>query len=560
VKKLLRFTVFGLIVVMVLPSLVGVVTAQGERKVLVTAYGVGDPHSIDPQLAIDTRDMTMVTQLFPGLTWLNEETRDVELAMAASYDVSEGGTVYTFHLLEQVPWVRYNAESEAVEQLMDESGNPRYVTASDFVFGWTRALDPVTAAPGAYMMAPYIVGATEFNAGEGDPESLGLRAVDDYTFEVTAPEAVGYVLGIYGLGTARPVPAWAIEESGDVWAEPENIATYGPFALKEWAHEESITFVKNPFWPGSEGIGQAKLDELTIRFMDNPVQLREYEADSMDVIFAPASELDRIRADATLNSELSIVPGLCSQAWGFNTQKPPFDNVHIRRAFSYAVDRQSLVDYVTKGGEIPARWFTPPSISMAPTLEANPDLGIEFDPELAQQELALGLEDLGLESADDLPPITVVFGNTEMLSMTAQALQVMWEDTLGIRVELSALDTTTYWSTMEENAGQIYRAGWCPDYNDANNYLRDVMRSDSLYNYGHWQNAEFDRLVDEARLLSDPEQRRALYAQAEQLMIVDDAATIPLYWPIVAMLTKPYVGRTYATTGVEAYWKWDINR
>jgi oligopeptide transport system substrate-binding protein len=111
---------------------------------------------------------------------------------------------------------------------------------------------------------------------------------------------------------------------------------------------------------------------------------------------------------------------------------------------------------------------------------------------------------------------------------------------------------------MEENAGQIFRAGWCPDYNDANNYLRDVMRSDSIYNYGRWQNAEFDSLVDEARLSSDPEQRRALYAQAEQLMVVDDAATIPLYWPITAMLTKPYVTRTYSTTGVEAYWKWDI--
>jgi oligopeptide transport system substrate-binding protein len=545
---------------MVLPSLVGPAMAQDGSKVLVTAYGVGDPRSIDPQQAIDTRDLTLVTQLFPGVTWQNEETKEVEPGMAASWDISEDGLVFTFHLLEQVPWVHYNADSGEVEQLLDESGNPRYVTARDFVFGWTRALDPATASPAAYILAPYIVGAAEFNAGEGSADALGIRAVDDFTFEVTAPEAVGFALGIYGLINARATPAWAIEESGDVWTEPENIASYGPFALKAWSHEESITFVKNPFWPGSEGIGQAKLDELTIRFMDEPVQLREYEAGSMDVAFAPAGELDRIRADSTLNSELSIVPGLCSQAWGFHTQKPPFDNVHIRRAFTYAVDRQSLVDFVTKGGEIPARWFTPPSISMAPTLEANPDLGVEYNPELAQQELELGLEELGLASADDLPPITVVFGNTEILSLTAQTLQVMWEDTLGIRVELSALDTTTYWSTMEEDAGQIFRAGWCPDYNDANNYLRDVMRSDSIYNYGHWQNAEFDQLVDEARLLSDPEQRRALYAQAEQLLVADDAGTIPLYWPIVAMLTKPYVSRTYAVTGVEAYWKWDITQ
>jgi oligopeptide transport system substrate-binding protein len=558
VKNVFRLVVLVLIVMLAVPSMTGIATAQDGEKTLVTAYGLGDPHSIDPQLGIDTRDITLVTQLFPGLTWLNEVTREVELAMAASYDVSEDGTVYTFHLLEDVPWVHYNADSREVEQIMDADGNPRYVTAGDFVFGWTRALDPATASPGAYMLAPYIVGAAEFNAGEGSAEDLGFQALDDYTLEVTGPEAVGYVLGIYGLGLARPVPAWALEESGDVWTEPENIATYGPFALKDWTHDESITFVKNPFWPGSVGVGQAKLDELTVRFMDNPVQLREYEAGNMDVIFAPISELDRIRADSTLSAELSIVPGLCSQAWGFHTKKAPFDNVHIRRAFTFAVDRQTLVDYVTKGGEIPARWYTPPSISMAPTLEDNPDLGVEYNPELAQEELALGLEEMGLDSADDLPAITVVFGNTETLSLTAQALQVMWEETLGVRVELSGLDTTTYWSTLEEDAGQIFRAGWCPDYNDANNYLRDVMRSDSIYNYGHWDNAEFDQLVDQARLLTDPAERRALYAQAEQLMVVEDAGTMPLFWPITATLTKPYVSRTVSTTGFQAYWKWDI--
>lgn len=557
-KNVFRLVVLVLIVMLAVPSMTGIATAQDGEKTLVTAYGLGDPHSIDPQLGIDTRDITLVTQLFPGLTWLNEVTREVELAMAASYDVSEDGTVYTFHLLEDVPWVRYNADSGEVEQIMDADGNPRYVTAGDFVFGWTRALDPATASPGAYMLAPYIVGAAEFNAGEGSAEDLGFQALDDYTLEVTSPEAVGYALGIYGLGLARPVPAWALEESGDVWTEPENIATYGPFALKDWTHDESITFVKNPFWPGSVGVGQAKLDELTVRFMDNPVQLREYEAGNMDVIFAPISELDRIRADSTLSAELSIVPGLCSQAWGFHTKKAPFDNVHIRRAFTFAVDRQTLVDYVTKGGEIPARWYTPPSISMAPTLEDNPDLGVEYNPELAQEELALGLEEMGLDSADDLPAITVVFGNTETLSLTAQALQVMWEETLGVRVELSGLDTTTYWSTLEEDAGQIFRAGWCPDYNDANNYLRDVMRSDSIYNYGHWENDEFDQLVDEARLLTDPDERRALYAEAEQLMVVEDAGTMPLYWPIAATLTKPYVSRTVSTTGFQAYWKWDI--
>lgn len=558
-NRLARVTALTLALVMVLP-LVGSVAAQDEGKTLIIALGPGDPRSIDPQQGINVRDLTLINLLFPGLTVLDEVTREVQPGLAESWEISEDGLVYTFKLVEEIPWVRYNAEAGEVDAVLDPDGNPRYVTAHDVVFGWLRALNPETASPAAYILAPYITGGEAFNAGEGSAEDVGIKAIDDYTFEVTAPEKVGFALGIYGLLNARPVPEWSIDEAGTVWIEPENINSYGPFALKEWAHEESMTFVKNPFWPGTESISQPKLDTVVVRFLDEVVALREYEAGAIDVASAvPADQLDRIRADETLSQELTIISGLCSQAWGFHTEKPPFDNVHIRRAFSYAVDRQSLVDNITKGGEIPAPWFTPPSISMAPTLEDNPDLGIHFDPDKAMEELQLGLEELGLTSVDELPSITVVFGNTPALSATGQALQQMWANTLGVQVELSALDTTTYWSTMMEDAGQIHRAGWCPDYNDANNYLRDVMHSESIYNYGHWNSPEFDALVDEARVLDDPDRRRELYAQIENLMIVEEAAIIPLYWPAYPSLTKPYVERTYEVTGVQAFWKWDVN-
>jgi len=165
-------------------------------------------------------------------------------------------------------------------------------------------------------------------------------AIDDYTFEVTAPEAVGYVLGIYGLVPRVP----SRPGHRGKWrclTEPENIATYARLRSKSDTRG-SIVFVKNPFWPGSEGIGQANLTN-DIRFMDNPVQLREYEADSMDVIFAPASELDRIRADSTLNAELSIVPGLCSQAWA-SIPETAFDNVQSgARSVSRSIARVWLI-------------------------------------------------------------------------------------------------------------------------------------------------------------------------------------------------------------------------
>ena len=533
-----------------------------KPKAITVQRGANDPKSIDPQRAVDARDAELETQLFPPLVVPNVETNEIMPGMAQSWEVSPDGLVYTFHLLEKVPWVRYNSDIKAVEQVKDKDGNVRYVTAKDFVYGFIRALDPQTASTEAYVLAPYIVGGADFNSGKGTADKVGVKAVDDYTFQVTAPEKIGYVLGIYSIINARATPDWAIQASGDVWTEPENINTFGPLALKEWVHESSMTMVKNPFWPGSKGIQPAKLDQVTFRFIDPAVGLREYEAGNIDVTGIPSDQVERVRVDAKLSPQLKIVPGMCTQAWGFNTQKAPFDNVHIRRAFNYAVDRESLVKDILAGGQIAAGFFTPPSIAVAPSASKEyADLGSKmFDPEKAKQELALGLKDLGLASADQLPSITVEFGTAPELTAVSQALQAMWQETLGVKVELAQIDNKVYWGKQEKDAGQIFRAGWCPDYNDTNNYLLDVYRSDSICNYGKWANAEYDKLVDQARVEADPATRLKLYTQAEQLLNIEDAGTMTLYYPVTASLTKPNIKRTYTLIGMDYYWDWDLTQ
>jgi len=299
---------------------------------------------------------------------------------------------------------------------------------------------------------------------------------------------------------------------------------------------------------------------VVVRFLDDATQLPEYEACTMDAISVPPAEVERVKADATLNAEYSVGPQNCTYYYGFNFEKPPFDNVHIRKAFSLAIDRQSIVDNVTKAGQIPARWFSRPGHTAAPTLEEFPNLGIGFDAEAAKSELELGLKDLGLASAAELPPITLVFGNTTTHTAIAQAIQQMWADTLGINVELSALDTTTYFVTQQQDAGQIHRSGWCSDYNDANSFLYDVMRSDSSQNYGHFNSPEFDRLVDEARVLADPAKRLEDYVKAEDILVNQVVGMAPIYWYVNSQLTKPYVERTYSVEGHENYTTWDVNK
>ena len=555
-KRCFRLFILGIVLVLGLTT--GVTAAQDSRKVLTTATWAGDPHSIDPQQVIDIKDANLENVLFPALTILDDKIRQITPGLATRWDVSPDGKIYTFHLVQNVPWVRYNAATGAVEAVLDDSGSPRYVTAQDVLYGWTRALDPAVGSAGAYILAPMVVGGQEFNSGAADADALGLKVIDHYTFEVTAPEAVAYTLSVYGIINARPTPKWAIEENGAAWTEPENIHTYGPFALKEWVHDDHITYIKNPLWPGTPGYGQANLDELVVRFLDDAVQLREYEAGNLDTISISGAQFDRVKVDTVLGKELHVVAGLCSNVWSFHTQKAPFDNAHIRRAFSYALDRQSLVDNVIKRGSIPARWFTPPSVPFAPTPETNPDLGIGFDADKAKRELQLGLEDLGLSAADQLPPITAVFWNDEGTTALAQALQVTWQDALGITVALNPLDVTSYWATIIGDAGQITFAGWCPDYNDANNYTHDTLHSESIYNYGRWNNPEFDALVDEARVSDDLDRRRELYEQAEHIAVVDDAAVMPISWDGIPWLTKPYVVRTFSANMIESYWKWDI--
>jgi len=545
---------------LLLAMVIGGASAQ-EPKVLVSGLNMvgADPdNSLDPSLSSTVQSIQILDELYIGLTHLNELTAAVEPGMASDWTISEDGLVYTFNLIQNVPWVRYNAESGAVEEVTDESGAVRYVTANDFIFGITRTLDPNTGGDYAYVLAPYIVNGVEFNAGEAAAEDLGIRAIDDWTLEITSPEAVGFAINIYGLWMARAQASWMIDEFGDTWVEAENRQTYGPFAMKSWNHDQDITIAKNPFWPGTEAVPQPALDEVVFRLLDDTAQFAEYQAGTMHAAVPPSAEIDRIKSDAALSEEYYAGFDSCSLYYGFNWEKAPFDNVNMRKAFSLAIDRESIVNDVTRDGRIASRWYSRPGITGAPTLENNPDLGVSFDPEGAQAALEAGLADLGLSSAADLPQITLGFGDTEYNTLVAQAVQQMWAETLGVEVQLSAMETTTYFDVIEVDAPQIFRAAWCMDYPDANNFLYETTRSDSPNNYTNWLNEEFDSIVDEARVSTDQAARAEMYARAEQILVAEDYALAPIFWYVTRQMVSSDVARTYSAIGLERYEKWDF--
>ncbi len=567
------------IVLMLLVSMLAGVTgilAQEEHTVLNVNWST-EPPSIDPSLPSDLLSIQIIEELFVGLGRRNELTLENEPGMA-TWEVADDGLTYTFTIMQDIPWVHYNADTDAVEEVLDPDGNVRYVDANDFAYGILRTLDPATAGPYAYVLNIAVAGGKEYNTANLDEiseedlaalrDAVGVTVIDDYTLEIVAPSQAAFVDDILGLWMAVAQPAWLIEAEGDFWTEPEVMQSYGPYALKEWLHDESLTLIANPFWPGTDAVPVPQIKEVHgVMLTDASASFANYEAGMLDVVGAPMQEMDRIKADAELQEELFTGPDYGTYYYGFNHNRPPMDNVHIRRALSYAIDRQSLIDNVTKGGQEPAHWFSRPGLLAAPTMETHPDLGVRYDPDKALEELQLGLEELGLADVSELPPITLSHNESEGHARIAEAIAQMWADELGIEVLITTQEWKVFIANIKNGEGtQVFRSSWFMDYADASNFLYDFFHADATgTGRVHWNNEvdglneEFNALVEEALTLDDTEARRELYAQAEQILVVDEAVIIPIYWYTTVSLSKPYLNRTHSLIGNERYEKWSFN-
>jgi oligopeptide transport system substrate-binding protein len=549
--------------------------APAGPKVLRLNMGAGDVPTIDPGLATDSSSIQIDIESFVGLTRQSEITSLIEPGMATRWDISPDGRVYTFTLRSDVPWVKFDGEKVVkVQSCPDADGKTedRMVTAHDFEYGILRTLKPETASDYAYVLTFAIQGADDFNTGAiTDTTKVGVKALDDATLEIRFNEPAAYNAAIAGMWPAYAVPGWVIEGNdctearGERWTEPGFFQSYGPFTLKEWVHDSTISIIKNPFWPGADNIPTPKLDEVRFSMLDQTAALAEYEAGNVDMTSVPLGDIDRLKGDPVLSREFRIGPQMCTYYYGFNTVAPYVDDARVRRALSMAIDRQALVDNVTKGGQQPARWFARPGLAGAPTLADHPDLGIKFDVEKADAELSAYLAEKGLTR--DKLDITLMFNTSSGHQKIAEAIQQMWKDNLGVDVKLANQEVKVYLKTTLDpvNTPQIFRLGWCMDYADANNFDREVFAVGGSQNPAqgggvNWENAEFEKLVIQAARELDPAVRVDLYAQAEEILVNTDAAIAPIYWYTGVSLTKPYVQRTYGVWGQELFEKWDITR
>ncbi len=545
------------------------------KKILRQAIGTGsDIPSIDPSHAQSVDEVQIIESTSLSVVRQNEVTTELEKSFATDYTVSDDGMTYTFKLLPNIPWVKYDANKGEVVKVQDCNGNDRMVTADDFAYGILRTLDPRTASEYSYVLTPYLAGANDFNtASITDTAKLddlrskvGVKVIDPQTIQYTFVAPAVYNLNILGLWVTRAQPKWLIEGDdcndarGDRWTEGGFYQGYGPFTLKEWNHDYNLTMIKNPFWPGTTEVPQAKIDEIQDKFLDSGAALADFEAGNLDSCGIPTGDLDRIKADPTYSAMIHQVITLGTEFYSFQTKLPPTDDVRVRMALSLAIDRQSLVDNVVKSG-IPATWFTNPGVAGGPKVGKYPDLALKYDPTKAKQLLDEYLKEKNT-TADKLN-ITLLYNSSESNKNRAEATQQMWKDNLGINVQLVTVETKVFYSTRKQAQQNVFRSSWVQDYPDANNFLMEVFGPGTGYSaVMKWDSGDlFTQFVDllkQAAVEKDPAKRMDLYAQAEKILLYDEAAVAPLYWYSTPVLIRSSIKITESVTGYDHYEKWDI--
>jgi oligopeptide transport system substrate-binding protein len=499
-------------------------------------------------LATDTTSHLIIHQCIDGLFEYRGDG-SMEPRGATGYEISEDGLVYTISLREDAMW---------------SDGVP--VVAQHYEDGVIRLLKPETAAEYAWLMYD-VEGAEAFNTGEtDDPETVGVKAVDDYTLEVTLSEPTSYFETVLPFSTFYPVRLDLIEEYGDQWTEPGNYVSSGAYLLEAWEHEAELVLVKNPDYWDADNVAIEKITVPIIQ--ESATFLALYENDELHGgdVGLPSEEMPRIVEDPVLSEELRVLPRPGVYYVGLNTLKEPTDNVLFRKALASAIDRKSIINNVVQ-----RPWLTPLSCTTPPRILGHQEwgtCGYTFDPEQATAYLEEYMAEAGYASVDEIPIVRFWFNRADYNEDVIEAAAAMWEENLGITVELRTNEWAVYLdfldqcnNTKEDLAAcefNAYRMGWVMDYGDPQNQLEVVFAPASTFQYTGWENERFDELMDLAGGEFDTATREAYYMEADTILCEEEVGIIPIHGYERNALVKTGVTFEYPPFGSPPLYHWEL--
>ena len=501
--------------------------------------------TLDPQRASDSVSIDAIEQLFLGLTAFDPHSGEIVPELATSWQVSEDGRQWVFFLRNDVPWVRW-------DPVVNRGEIFRNVTANDVAYGIKRACDPRIATYFSTTIAGVVTGCEQLHntppeqVTDSQYDLVQATALDDTTLVVNLQTPAGYFLTLTSMWIFRPVPMEYIQQFGQGWSELGNLVTNGPFVLDEWVRGSRRVYLKNPYMP-EELRGPGNLERIVETVQrDASTAYSWYQNGQLDAGPVPAGELEAVLADPNASAELYQITDPTVFYLGFSYDQPPFDNIHVRRAFSAAIDRVRFVQEVAGGRGIPMIHFTPPGMFGAPPIDA---IGVGYDPTFARSELGAA----GYPNCGGLPPITLATwqGNTAWTDL----LLASFEEALGClpdQFTLQEQDFATLLQNLDPRNTLAERPGlWTmvrgPDYLDANDWVGDVVscQGDNPFNRPC---GEVDTLITQAAQEADPALRREQYRAIEELLfgIQGEYPLVPLFVRATYALYQPWVTRFVA--------------
>lgn len=510
------------------------VTNETLAQEQVFVYRVGDEFaSIDPQLAEDVQGGEFIRDLFEGLMNQNSDG-DLVPGVATHFDVNEDNTIYTFHLRDTAKW---------------SDGKP--VTAGDFEYAWKRLADPVTASPYSWFAEEMgLLNVEAVMAGEMDPSTLGVVALDDHTLEVRLQNSMGHFPLMTTSEPTFPSPKWAIDEFGSEWTKPENIVSNGAYVLTEHVPQERSVRSRNPMYWNDDATIIESVEALVIS--DENAALTRYLSGELDRTDVPSGQFNKLSAS---NPDDTVTfPRLCNYYYFVNLTEsthPSLLDPRVREALYLAIDRDVITKAILQGGEFPAFSFTPAATANF-TPPANPARDMT-QAERNARAVAL-LEEAGFQGSDI--ELDLLFNTSESHRKIAIIVSQMWKQTLGVTTVLQNMEWKTFLEARSNQEFDIGRAGWCGPYNMASSFL-DLMSSDHPYNDAGYVNPEVDELLTAAKISEDPSEN---FARIEAILATDNPV-LPIYhyagvymmdptlqnWPVNNVEQKWYARELYFT-------------
>jgi oligopeptide transport system substrate-binding protein len=459
-----------------------------------------NPQSLDPTQIQGVPEHRLYLALFEGLVRYEPRTAKSLPGVADSWTFNSDQTVITFKLRQGIAWSDGTA-----------------ITAQQIVDSWLHHLNPDTASEYAYMVGMVVKGAEDYNEGDGRPEDVAIRAIDPRTFEVTLVGPAPYALDMMAHYAFSPLPMHVIQRHGTNWTRPENIVVNGPFKLDEYIPNNRIVVSPNEKYWDRANVHLTKITFLPIEDLNtsyNAFLNGEIDWDTQ----VPLARIDEVKLhkDYQVAPELGtyyIIPNIG------NNPHPAIRDARVRRALSMAIDRQELIDNVTKGGQLPALSL------VAPTATYQPTPGNGFNVTEARRLLA----EAGYPNGQGLPTFEYIYNTHDGHRIIGEYIQESWKNNLGVNITLQNMEWATFLDYRRTSRMQLARAGWISDYMDPQNLL-DLIITGGGNNDGAYSNPEYDRLIRQAATMPDSPQRDAVMRQAEDIGITRDQALIPIYF------------------------------